>query len=427
MSLTDLNLRRTYDPDVCPDPVADFYSPALSESVAYDRNTFTFTANGLVAAAAGLAGLLRNDGRVRIICEPKGLSAEVHQAIIAGHTQALLDAAPPEDLTNITEGDIRGKNQLDMITWLVAQGRLEIRVALPKTAEQSIFHDKTGIITDSDGNRVSFDGIPNETEAGWGRNYERFHLFRSWSEPERVKDDVEHFERLWSNQSAAVHVIPVPEAYSEHLKTAAPGNNSYYARYLPLPRGTKNGPTTYEDRRGTYWRRIQDAIRNDPATTLATTPVTLWPHQAAFSNRHAGGPGPDRLLIADEVGLGKTIQAGILLQDAGRLAGRPHRPVEHLMVAGVVALIAAAHDPQHCRHGTWARGKYRADQQHLGFPPSLPSATTGGRGAKQRCEGNENGYNGIGQGEHGWAFRKKWGQAILPCLYTFSKFCVKSS
>ena len=172
---------------------------SLSESVAYDRNTFTFTANGLVAAAAGLAGLLRNDGRVRIICEPKGLSAEVHQAIIAGHTQALLDAAPPEDLTNITEGDIRGKNQLDMITWLVAQGRLEIRVALPKTAEQGIFHDKTGIITDSDGNRVSFDGIPNETEAGWGRNYERFHLFRSWSEPERVKDDVEHFERLWSN------------------------------------------------------------------------------------------------------------------------------------------------------------------------------------------------------------------------------------
>ena len=94
-------------------------------------------------------------------------------------------------------------------------------------------------------------------------------------------------------------------------------------------------------------------------------------------------------------------------------------PVEHLMVAGVVALSAAAHDPQRCRHGTLARGKYRAGQQHLGFPP--------GRGAKQRCEGDENGYNGIGQGEHGWAFRKKWGQAILPCLYASSKFCVKSS
>ena len=80
-------------------------------------------------------------------------------------------------------------------------------------------------------------------------------------------------------------------------------------------------------------------------------------------------------------------------QDAGRLAGRPHRPIEHLMVAGVVAVIAATHDPQRRGHGALARGQDRADQQHLGFPPSWAG--------EQRCEGNEQGYNGIGQGEHG--------------------------
>ena len=31
-------------------------------------------------------------------------------------------------------------------------------------------------------------------------------------------------------------------------------------------------------------------------------------------------------------------------QDAGRLTRRPHRPIEHLMVAGVVLWVAAAHD-----------------------------------------------------------------------------------
>ena len=314
MPLTDLTLRQTYDPDVCPNPVSEFYSPALAESVTYDRNTFTFTANGLIAAAAGLAGLLRNDGHVRIICEPKELSDEVRQAIIDGHTQALLDAVPPEDLTKVTEGDIRAKNQLDIITWLVAEGRLEICVAVPKTTGQGIFHAKTGIMADADGNRVSFDGSPNETEAGWGRNYERFHLFRSWSEPERVREDVEHFERLWNNESSAVHVIPVPEHYFEHLKSVAPVENPAYDHSILLPDVIKEDPAAHADQRDAYWKRIRDAIYNDPATTVATTPTTLWPHQAAFFNRYAVAPGPDRLLIADEVGLGKTIQAGILLK-----------------------------------------------------------------------------------------------------------------
>ena len=75
---------------------------------------------------------------------------------------------------------------------------------------------------------------------------------------------------------------------------------------------------------------------------------------------------------------------------------------------------------------------YELFEEHraAGFPDPnrpTPSAPTGGRAAKQRCEGNENGYNAIGQGEHGWTFREKWGQASLPCLYDFSKLCVKSS
>ena len=95
-------------------------------------------------------------------------------------------------------------------------------------------------------------------------------------------------------------------------------------------------------------------------------------------------------------------------QDASRLRGRPYRPVEHLMVAGVVEVVAAAHDAQRCGHGALARGQYRPEQQHLGFPPS--------RVGKQRYEGNEYGYNGIGQGEHGWTFSEIWVRPAYPVL-----------
>ncbi len=55
----------------------------------------------------------------------------------------------------------------------------------------------------------------------------------------------------------------------------------------------------------------------------ATAAVIPWPHQVrAFERLYFRWP--PRLLIADEVGLGKTIQAGLLLRQAW-LAGRARR------------------------------------------------------------------------------------------------------
>ena len=303
MPLTDLNLLPAYDPDTCPDLVANFYSPALAQSVAYDRATFTFSAQGLAAAAVGLAGLLRNHGQVRILCEPRELSAETRQAILDGHEQALVQAFPPATLTHIAAADLQAKNQLDLLTWLVAQGRLEIKVAIAKDADGGIFHAKTGLMTDAAGNSISFDGSPNETAAGWQRNYERFHVFRSWQESDHVAQDAAHFNRLWHNQTASRwQFIPLPDAYRQQLIAAAPAVN---------PAGP---PPAAPSERDAYWQRIRDALQRDPANTLTTIPARLWPHQAAFFRQHAGPADPVRLLLADEVGLGKTIQAGSLLK-----------------------------------------------------------------------------------------------------------------
>ena len=82
--------------------------------------------------------------------------------------------------------------------------------------------------------------------------------------------------------------------------------------------------------------------------------------------------------------------------------GRPHRPTEHLVVAGVVALVAAAHDAQ-CRRPTvrWPGVRIAPISSSWAFRQVGLVNSVG--------EGNEQGYNGIGQGEHGWAFPLKVG------------------
>ena len=106
-------------------------------------------------------------------------------------------------------------------------------------------------------------------------------------------------------RSRGVIVIPIPEDYQEYLKQVAPHTD---------PTKPKSPTVTPQEERDLLWSRIRDAVANDPATTAETVAAELWPHQENFRIQRATGLGPDRILIADEVGLGKTIQAGTLLK-----------------------------------------------------------------------------------------------------------------
>ena len=66
MSLRSLNLKSAYDSDV-DDILGDFYVPALSVSVQYDRLTGFFSSTSLAAAAKGVSGLIRNGGTIQLV------------------------------------------------------------------------------------------------------------------------------------------------------------------------------------------------------------------------------------------------------------------------------------------------------------------------------------------------------------------------
>ena len=304
MSLRDVSFQSSYNPDNCSDIIGRLYEPALAESVRYERTTYGFSPAGLINAAAGIAGLVRNGGRIQLICD-QTLEADMVQAVIDGKLQAadaLRDHISPESLTDINPEDIKGREQLELVTWMVRNDLLEIKVAIRASG---IFHPKIGILTDPQDNRIAFNGSANESIHGWDFNYEYLDVFCSWDEPRRVNDKEEQFQQLWEGRSRGAIVIPIPDDYQEYLKQVAPPSD---------PTKPKPPPVPPEDERDLLWSRIQDAIANDPATTAETVAAELWPHQENFRVQRATGPGPDRLLIADEVGLGKTIQAGILLK-----------------------------------------------------------------------------------------------------------------
>ena len=159
---------------------------------------------------------------------------------------------------------------------LLSSGRVEIRV-VPR---DSVFiHGKAGVIEASDGSKICFLGSINETKSAFAQNYE---ILWEDTSPEGVAWVEEEFEALWKD------AYPLPDAIVEEIKRVA---NRIEIRF-------------------------EDATKEElPAAALAESPIyrggeQLMPWQRSFVTmflQHRETYGKARLLLADEVGIGKTL------------------------------------------------------------------------------------------------------------------------
>ena len=312
-----------------------FYIPALEDAQRYDRLTGYFNAKALALAARGIEGLVRNRGRMRLIVgwtlDPAEIKAIEDGEELREQMEDRLSTDP------LVPPDAESKGALELLSWMVAQGHLDVKVAIPcdenrkPVPNSAIFHEKTGIIEDRAGNRIAWTGSLNETAAGWKRNWESISVFRSWMEPERVDAEERSFARLWSKPVDHLLVIDVPEAVRRDLMRFLPEGLPSRLKGTEKPQEPHEGPAPEPppapiDRRSLVWGFIRDAPNMEPGGSRVgemTAAVTPWPHQVrAFERLY--GRWPPKLLIADEVGLGKTIQAGLLVRQAW-LSGKAKR------------------------------------------------------------------------------------------------------
>ncbi len=317
------------------DMVESFYTPALECAVEYCRTTGYFTADALALAARGLAGLFANDGRMRLVVGCT-LGPEEQAAISAGYDlraelERTLEAA------DLTPPNAEARRGLELLAWMVANGHLDVKVAVPvdeagrPARVPGIYHAKSGIVVDREGNTLSFSGSINETAGGWVNNCESFHVHCAWlSETEQAHADAEldGFARLWEDRSRGAKVFDFPEAAKRKLLEYLPRDDrpvSPAMRHERREREEARYRLTAEEFRRCVWTFLQAgaALPNGLRSGEATSAVTPWPHQVKTYARFVE-QWPCRLLIADEVGLGKTITAGLIVRQA-LLSGKAKR------------------------------------------------------------------------------------------------------
>lgn len=322
MSLREYEWQIAYGPS--DHPLHNFYIPALQRSVRYDRSAGFFSSSALAIAAAGVAGLIQNNGRMRLLVGAE-LSDRDVQAIVKGQTiEEIVEQKLIEVLNQPVEEVMR--QRWEVLAWMIANHTLEIKVVLPIDQRGlpiphavEYFHIKEGIFTDSSGDQISFAGSVNESLTAWQRNYEQFDVYRSWDESRPYHmQRVHRFDRLWNGKEEFWLAFDIPQAARSKLIDFAPTSAPEYDPLDRRDRLTQRITQDIEERLRKE-RIIFQFLRDLPYMPgnehlgAATSAVEPWPHQIRVAQQIIENY-PRSYMLCDEVGLGKTIEAGLVLR-----------------------------------------------------------------------------------------------------------------
>lgn len=329
--------------------IADFYIPALESAIKYDRKSGFFSSAILSKVARGLGAMLHHQGQIRLImgCQfsQQDLSAIQQGFALRDALLSRLDTElnPPQNFAQL--------KHFEILSWLIANNYLDIKIAIPlkengtpESSEQQldpqhIFHEKVGIFTDSNGDNLAFSGSNNESISGWSKNVESFHVYCSWEggrELDRVQEEISRFEQLWFDISPNVRVFDVPEAVKRKLLQYTPDVKPVWEpeiefdtriidRFEHDELKNRRDTESAEQRNKEVFKASEDEldkfnqlanIHNHPGCLdfcLKSIPIKPWVHQIKILRRVAESF-PKSFLIADEVGLGKTIETGLVLR-----------------------------------------------------------------------------------------------------------------
>lgn len=159
---------------------------------------------------------------------------------------------------------------------LLSSGRVQIRVV---AKDQVFVHGKAGVIVSADGTKTCFLGSINETKSAFAENYE---ILWEDTSPEGAEWVETEFEDLWKDS------FPLPDAIIEEIKRVAERVEVPFHEVCPAEL---------------------------PGAALVESPIyrggeQLQPWQRSFVTiflKHREAYGRARLLLADEVGVGKTL------------------------------------------------------------------------------------------------------------------------
>lgn len=237
------------------DVATDFYRPCMRDAVRYDRITGFFSSAVYLIVWAEIVDFATRGGRIRIICSP--VLSDSDAMSIADAYRALTSDELADRLLSEYHCLLEHPNLSEpakALAGLIVDGVVDIRIAQvspqARASSKSMFHDKTGLFFDDNGDTVGFRGGINETYLGFapGGNVDSITVWTSWAggrETDLTSSNIERFERLWRDEAQGVDVHEVPDiALREFARIAAESAHRPCRSSPGLRAAASSGPNT---------------------------------------------------------------------------------------------------------------------------------------------------------------------------------------
>ncbi len=214
--------------------VAELYEPCLEWALHFDRGVGYFTTGWLKCNVSGMSNFASRGGIMRLITSPI-ISNKDSDAIISanesdGTSYALLEKALADNVQTLKRE--MDKDIFNAFSWMLHDGIIDMKFAVPCNELDGDFHDKFGIFYSGE-DVLSFSGSINDSIHGF-QNYESIKVFKTWAgTKEYVDADIARFERLWDRKDPNIKVYTTPDAIKEKIFKLRTGDRPYTLKDQP--------------------------------------------------------------------------------------------------------------------------------------------------------------------------------------------------
>lgn len=196
----------------------DFCELALKNSIKFDIGLGYFSSASINVLSVGFANFIINGGNMRMYINQ--YLTEDDYILLQRDEEVDFERHIIESFHFLKKTlSKRDEHFFQCLSYLIQSNRIEMKIVVPKAG--GLAHEKFGVFTDENGDKVAFTGSMNLTASALIKNIETIECTCSWKSEdssERIKISEQDFDEIWNGMNSNVLIFPAQKFCKEIVK-----------------------------------------------------------------------------------------------------------------------------------------------------------------------------------------------------------------